>query len=441
MKKLIKYMDSTDPKFANLQFGSSYGSFINIMTSLVTSTGFNNVNINKIIKTDGIKEVTFYFTTPANYNHKIGEVVNITDNRDQEYVIIAVDTVNNAFIKCEYYDDYIISTNETYTGVLVNSSFGMNLESNVDGKLVVSDEYKVAKYTFYDNVSTNFLNTDTYKIVGMYMSAYNNPAIYAPFLKVATDYNNTVDWVYGSYTRRCLMNLMYMTNSQYIIVGNGNFIYFIVGNESLGKVPYVVHCFGVFKSYKTNDLYNAIMVSRNYNNNMTSQSINTSTPYNSTSYSNSFGCYFNDSSLYKPSTYNETIAASTAITDNAHNTQILYGDTTPAGFTLAPNMFFPTTIHASGESFIPYPNSSNKMLLSSVNIISGTNTATNIPFIHGSMPFMYWYGHPKSSATGNLLPININDNGKNRRFLVINTINILMHIEITPNSANNYYKG
>lgn len=456
MKKLIKCIDSADFKLSNKQFGSTYGSFIDIITSLVTSDGYNEVDVNKIVKASNKKEIQIFFTTPANYNHYIGEVVNLKDNRNQEYVIVAVDQ-NNTYITCEYYDNYTISTNESYVGKVVNSSIGFNLESNVGGKLIISDEYKVAKYIFHDLVSASFLDSDANKIVGMYSQAYYDASITAPLIKTSEDYNNNVDFaITGSSTakRRCILNLVYARNQRYIIIGNGNFFYFITGSDSY-VTKYTTYCFGTYTSYVPNDHFNSLIVSKAiyvYSANP----INASSLIDSANTPYIFAVAYNELNLYQSTTIsnvsitNDSVSSSSSrkISDILTHMQCLFGVNSPSGFTLSPSTFFGS--YGAGFSKLSYPNIQNKMFLSTVNIISGDNVATSPDAVNatmrGKMPFMYWYGHPLSSASGNLAKVTMNDNGINRKFFVVNsgignsiTRWNLAHIEITPNAYDNYY--
>ena len=454
MKKLIKHYNNLDPKLANLQFGN-YGTLIKILETIVCGQGFNPIDISKIEKHATKKEVTFTFKVSGNYNHKVGEVVNLQDNESQEYVIVEI---TNEFLRCEYYDEYTIASNTSYTGKIVNSSIGFKKESGDANKIVISDEYKVAKYYFFDvndpNGGNSFIDSDFNKVAWMYMESYDNPQIKAPLMKSGTDYNNTGRWTaFGGSTdsyRRGVMNLTWRNNQNYTIIGNGNFFYFITGLDGAG-LKYTPYVFGTFKKYIEADNYNAIIASKPIvNSNYTIKEdiyvLNVASTYN------------RDMFNYNPNTLlqtpigeaniaNGTVSQSSSnytICDINVNQQILSGMSSgPSAFALTPATFFGISGQGvkSGVSDYAYPNNSNKMYLSEVNINSGTNTSTKTVTLRGKMPFAFWYGHPIATAPAHNTIYNINDNGNIRKFYVYNnsTGPSIAFIEVTPNGYDNYY--
>ena len=450
MKKLIKYYSNTDPKMANYQFGDNYGSFNDILVAVVAGNGFNPTDVSKIVTDIDNKKVEFTFKTPkANHGYKVGEVVNLSDNKNQEYVILEV---TDTMMKCEYYETYTIVDNPVYTGQVLNSSLGFKLESNdiINGKLTISDEYKVSKFIFHDVSSDNFANgADKNKVVGMYMHSYNNPAIRAPQDKTNLDYNNNVEWNVTTSTstkRRCLMNLGYVANQNYTIIGNGNFFYFITGLDSQATkdTPYA---FGTFKKYIDSDIHNALITSKAVR--ISSSPITQSTELFTTSAYNTnlFDHIDIDKRLLSTANLNINIAAMNAISgDNwdianiITNQQVLSGMSSSSAFCLVPSTGFGDTF--SGGGGVAYPNASNKLFLSDINIFSGVDSGTaRNETIRGKMPFAYWYGHPISTAGANRSVVVINDNGKLRSFYILNNsaTKALAYIEITPNAYDNYY--
>lgn len=448
MKKLIKYYDSTDPKLSAYNFNSgNYGDFIATMVALATGDGFNAIDINKIVKTADKKEVKFYFTTPGSYNHKITEVVNLQGKSQEEYEIIEV---TNDYLTCIYYDDFEVVSNESYVGKILHSSMGMNLKSNVDGKLVLSDQNNVSDYIFYDKASTQFPNNAT-RVVGMYAQSTLDPIIQAPQCTSTTNYNDMSEWsINGSGVtfRRYLMNLIYIQNMKYIIIGNGNFIYFILGADIFVS-RMTIYCFGTFKKFISSDVYNAIIVSKDMIANASNPNIGT--VWNVNKYP--FGCNFMSAFLRQTppgtssaihnilasnSTSNTTVSGTLVTT--LSNSQILRGINSASGFSLLPNMNFGDS-SKSGLSSIPYPNAENKMMLATVNIVSGTDNLSDQHTIRGKMPFMFWWGHNHTLAPGgNGSTFNMNDNGKNRKFLTVYNNNdaLVSIIEITPTGYDNF---
>lgn len=448
MKKLIKYYDSTDSRLSGLQLNSSRsGLFIDMMMKLAVGEGINPVAINKIIKTDSIKEVKFYFTTPGNYNHKVMEVVNLKDKIQEEYEITEV---TNEYLKCIYYDDFSVVTNETYTGEILNSSMGMDLVSNQNGKLIVSDQSNIAEYVFYDLDSPGFpAATNSTKVVGMYTKSKINPLIQAPQVTTEINYNDVIEWESSpTVWRRCVLNLFYHTSMKYIIIGNGNFIYVILGSQSYNS-RMTVYCFGVYKKYIESNSYNALMVSKD----ISPQSVSTTSANVWINNNKQFGCWFNKDALVMTPTANSSgfwnifstksnqpSTYSNPFTVHGWNTQLLRGLNGPSAFTLLPNANFADTDYA-GKSNIPYPNAENKMLMSTVNIVSGTATTELQYTLMGKMPFMFWWGHKFSLAPGgDGGTFNMIDNGKTRRFLTVaNSVNpTVTIIEFTPTSYDNF---
>lgn len=448
MKKLIKYYDSTDPKLASYNFNSgNYGNFITTMVALATGDGFNAIDINKIEKTVDKKEVKFYFTTPGFYNHKITEVVNLQGKPQEEYEIIEV---TNDYLTCIYYDDFEVISNEAYVGKILHSSMGMNLKSNAGGKLVLTDQNNVSDYIFYDKEDSQFINSGV-KIVGMYAQSTLDPSIQAPQCTASTNYNDITQWSVsngGATFRRCLMNLIYHNNMKFIIIGNGNFIYFILGAESYVS-RMTIYCFGTFKKFISSDVYNAIIVSKDMIANASNSNIGT--VWNVNKYP--FGCNFissflkqtpqgNSNAIHNILASNSTSNTATAgtLVSTLSNSQILRGINSASGFSLLPNMNFGDS-SKSGLSNIPYPNVENKMMLATVNIVSGTDNTTDQYTIRGKMPFMFWWGHNHTLAPGgNGSTFNMNDNGKNRKFLTVYNNNdaLVSIIEITPTGYDNF---
>lgn len=450
MKKLIKYYDSTDQRLAGLQLNTSRaGLFNDMLTKIAVGEGINPVAINKIIKTDSIKEVKFYFTTPGNYNHKIMEVVNLKDKIQEEYEITEV---TNEYLKCIYYDDFSVVTNESYTGEILNSSMGMNLVSNQNGKLIISDQSNVAEYTFYDLDSTNFpANATATKVVGMYTKSKIDPLIQAPQVITEINYNDSIEWesITGVW-RRCILNLFYHNSMKYIIIGNGNFIYVILGG-SIYTTRMSIYCFGVYKKYIESNSYNALMVSKDIS--LSSNSSNVASIWANNN--KQFGCWFNSDALIMTTQVagqsagkfniastksNSPSSYTSPFVTHGWNTQLLRGLNSASAFTLLPNASFADTDYA-GKSNIPYPNAENKMLLSTVNIVSGTATTELQYTLMGKMPFMFWWGHKFSLAPGgDGGTFNMIDNGKTRRFLTVanNANPTVSIIEFTPTSYDNF---
>lgn len=454
MKKLIKMYRSADPKVVNAGLKlNAYGQLIKIIRTLVCSTGINEVEISKIDKNATKKEVTFTFKTAGNYNHNLGEVVNLLDNRDQEYVIIEI---TDTFIRCEYYDEYTIESNASYTGKVVNSSLGFdNLSDQGDGTIVIGDEYKVAKYVFFgDKESDNFKNTDQNKVIGVFIQSYNDNSVNAPYDDTGSN-KQQLDWALSinpNSIRRGMANVSYKSNTEYTIIGNGNFFYLISGLDS-NVQKYTLNAFGTFTSYIPDDQYNALFISKaTYNYNQachfnTLMDSNDAYGKNITNFNTILGEMVN---TYNANTlsWNGNSAVPYAgefITKICHNKQVLRGANSPSGFLLLSSTNFGSLV--CGENGIPYPNITNKMFLSDTLIYTGNNQpiTTNIArrwTIHGKMPFFYWYGHQRETAHADNTVTVINDNGKIRKFFVHNNsaTGSLAYIEITPNAYDNYYR-
>ena len=124
MKKLIKYYDSIDPKLENLRFTDVYGTWNTIIKALVCD-GFNDVLISSFELLPN-KQIKFMFAEAGNYNHYLDEVICFKDQKDYEFVI---KEINNAFLMCEYYDDYPISSNANFNNYIINSPIGFDFIS------------------------------------------------------------------------------------------------------------------------------------------------------------------------------------------------------------------------------------------------------------------------------------------------------------------------
>lgn len=415
MKKLTKFYHSTDTKLANYQLGD-YGSFEKILKDIICGNGFNEISISSF-EVLANKTVKFTFSTPDDnvYNLKKFEVVNIKGINKEEYVIV---DIQKEYILCEYYEDYNIQTNFDFIGSIVSSSFGFKeVEKNPNtGRYTIINEEENVYYNFYDTVSTSFTNSIANKVIGVYMQSKEDPSLVVPNNRTAIDYNNLPEWETNTtpkYKRRCLHNIFYANNSKYAIIGNGNFVFFIVSYPS--NYTYRrsnIYAFGKFKTYLEGNKYNHLLVAGDiYNGTSNTNAVGSEIGINRSSggtyrfgmlashispnYSSIYASNNSVNNNYANTMTNNGISPSPnqidLLSDHCFNANLLYGYNGISSFHITPKAYIGTT-----GLLYQYPNYDNKMITSQTNISMWSSGHTYMYNI-GVMPFMLVWGHAISS--------------------------------------------
>lgn len=418
-----------------------YGSFVNMLKTIVAGDGFNDTNIREVELLPN-KQVKFYFSVSSTTFHGFNknEVVNVKDKPYEEFEIIGL---NENYLLCQYYDDGYTIQAGIGAKVLCNSSLGFTDlgVTNDQGRYTIQTEDGGCQYHFYDVEDSSFTNTQEFRVVGLYMSTPDN-SIRVPSELLNDINNDTLVWnnsTYPNAKRRCIANLLYHKNnlSKWHVIGNGNTFYIIITHTNASKKS-CTYVFGRYKSYSEYFENNYLMTSADF----LESGWNSSSAISAAIYSNkrAFGFYYS-ADMYMNAAVNIPVysqAGGGVVTNHRTFTFLLSGYSGEhCSFSPSPQVFYGS--YDSGKSNMPYPNVYNKMFLSGVNVMNST-------IVMGEMPFGVFIHHSHNSIP--IVDLGIAqfdfEGVKKRLFMWYSyqsaapTVTSVQFLDITPNNYNNY---